>query len=337
MKKLRIVFMGTPDFARQILAALHFSSSHSIVGVYCQPDRPAGRGKKLQAPAVKIFAQEHNYAVYQPLNFKQAEDIATLRALEPDVLVVAAYGLILPQEVLDIPHIAPINVHGSLLPKYRGAAPVQRAIMDGQEQSGVCIMKMEAGLDTGPYYSSVAYDLTSPAVSNMTSEDLLFALADLGSAELIKVLDGLSIHGALPLTEQDHASSTYAKKLCKEESFINFAQSANIVHAHIRGLLPWPGAKVSLLRPEKENLECSLGLGAIGSEISNMGQFDGAVPNAGEIWRLQDGSIALATNDKWYMLGTVCPKGKKAMQAKDFANGYLAKGLGLLASVQLSM
>ena len=149
-QKMRVVFMGTPDFAATVLRHVAAWPGCEVVAAYCQPDRPAGRGHKLQPPAVKVLAQELGIPVFQPLNFKDEADRAALAALRPDALVVAAYGLILPQSVLDIPTIGPFNVHGSLLPQYRGAAPIQRAIMDGNHLTGITIMRMERGLDTGP-------------------------------------------------------------------------------------------------------------------------------------------------------------------------------------------
>ena len=149
-QKMRVVFMGTPDFAATVLRHVAAWPGCEVVAAYCQPDRPAGRGHKLQPPAVKVLAQELGIPVFQPLNFKDEADRAALAGLRPDALVVAAYGLILPQSVLDIPTIGPFNVHGSLLPQYRGAAPIQRAIMDGNHLTGITIMRMERGLDTGP-------------------------------------------------------------------------------------------------------------------------------------------------------------------------------------------
>ena len=149
-QKMRVVFMGTPDFAATVLRHVAAWPGCEVVAAYCQPDRPAGRGHKLQPPAVKVLAQELGIPVFQPLNFKDEADRAALAGLRPDALVVAAYGLILPQSVLDIPTIGPFNVHGSLLPQYRGAAPIQRAIMDGNHLTGISIMRMERGLDTGP-------------------------------------------------------------------------------------------------------------------------------------------------------------------------------------------
>ena len=149
-QKMRVVFMGTPDFAATVLRHVAAWPGCEVVAAYCQPDRPAGRGHKLQPPAVKVLAQELGIPVFQPLNFKDEADRAALAGLRPDALVVAAYGLILPQSVLEIPTIGPFNVHGSLLPQYRGAAPIQRAIMDGNHLTGITIMRMERGLDTGP-------------------------------------------------------------------------------------------------------------------------------------------------------------------------------------------
>ena len=183
-QKMRVVFMGTPDFAATVLRHVAAWPGCEVVAAYCQPDRPAGRGHKLQPPAVKVLAQELDIPVFQPLNFKDEADRAALAGLRPDALVVAAYGLILPQSVLDIPTIGPFNVHGSLLPQYRGAAPIQRAIMDGNHLTGITIMRMERGLDTGPMLLQRALGIgIDDTAATMHDE-----LADLGGRLMVEVL-----------------------------------------------------------------------------------------------------------------------------------------------------
>ena len=200
---LRIVFAGTPDFAAAHLAAL-LASRHQVVAVYSQPDRPAGRGKKLAASPVKLLAEQHQLPVYQPHTLKDAAAQAELAALQPDLVVVVAYGLLLPQAVLDIPRLGCINVHASLLPRWRGAAPIQRAIEAGDTDTGVCIMQMEAGLDTGPV-------LARSACSGNARADV-----------------------------QDNALATYAHKLGKEEARLDFARPAVALWQQIRAFNPFP-------------------------------------------------------------------------------------------------
>ncbi len=329
---LNIVFMGTPPFAAHILTQLLQSEFCKVSAVYCQPDRPAGRGKKLMPPAVKVVAQEHELPVYQPLNFKNESDVQTLAALKPDVLVVAAYGLLLPQVVLDIPRIAPINIHGSLLPLYRGAAPIQRAIMDGHLETGVAIMQMEAGLDSGPVYCSSAVP-----VGEHTADSMHDLLAQVGSDTLLEVLAQMAHGKDVPAMEQDHNAFTHAPKLRKEDGLIDFTKSAAQVHAQVRGVTSWPGAQARILRPEKDFCDIKFGPGIIGADMGDESEIslnDAIKPVAGQIWRLKSGSLAVATADKWYVLNKVRPQGKGEMDATAFANGYLQKGFGHLATVQ---
>ncbi len=331
---LRIVFMGTPPFAAQILSKLFASDFCSVVAAYCQPDRPAGRGKKLMPPAVKVLAQEQGVEVYQPLNFKNKDDIDFLRSLQPDVLVVAAYGLLLPQAVLDIPRIAPINIHGSLLPLYRGAAPIQRAIMDGHAETGVAIMRMEAGLDSGPVYCTQAVP-----VGEHTSDSMHTLLAEVGTDTLLHVLQRMAAGENVPAVEQDHSAFTHAAKLRKEDGFIDWSKTAQEVHAQIRGVTSWPAAQGRILRLEKDFCDIKLSPGHIGAYWADYGEFLGEgqkMPQMGEVWRLHDGSLAIATADKWYILHTVRPQGKGEMDALAFANGYLQKGAGKVGVMQMS-
>ncbi len=334
LSKLHVVFMGTPPFAAHILTKLIASDFCTVTAAYCQPDRPAGRGKKLMPPAVKVVAQEHNLPVYQPLNFKNQEDIDILTALKPDVLVVAAYGLLLPQAVLDIPRIAPINIHGSLLPLYRGAAPIQRAIMNGDIETGVAIMQMEAGLDSGPVYCT-----QSVPVAEHTSDSMHELLSDVGADTLLQVLYQMAQGEDVSAIVQDHSAFTHAPKLRKEEGIIDWSKPAAQVHAQIRSVTSWPAAQASILRHEKENCDVKISPGRIGADLTDSGLILGdeqKKPQIGEVWRLSDGSLAVATYDKWYLLDKVRPQGKGEMDALAFANGYLAKGFGALAQMQLT-
>lgn len=231
---LRIVFAGTPEFATEHLAAL-LGTPHQIVAVYTQPDRPAGRGQKLMPSPVKKLALEHGIEVLQPQTLRAPEAQAQLAALNADLMVVVAYGLILPQVVLDMPRLGCINSHASLLPRWRGAAPIQRAIEAGDQESGVTVMQMEAGLDTGPMLLKVA----TPITRDDTGGSLHDRLAQLGSQAVLQAVEQLAA-GTLQGQVQDDALATYAHKLNKDEARIDWQQDAQQLSQRIRAFFPWP-------------------------------------------------------------------------------------------------
>lgn len=235
-RSLRIIFMGTPDFSVAALEKL-IASSHKVVCVYSQPPRPKGRGHHLQESPVHLAAEQAGIEVRTPVNFKKDEDIAGFMALEADVAVVAAYGLILPQAILDAPVHGCLNIHASLLPRWRGAAPIQRAIMEGDDETGITIMQMEAGLDTGPMIAKKSV-LIRETTTTQSLHDMLSAL---GAKMIIDVVDTLADTGALESTVQPAEGFTYAKMLKKEEAQIDWALTAPVLHRHIRALNPWPG------------------------------------------------------------------------------------------------
>ena len=236
MNSLKIVFAGTPEFAERVMAAI-LVSRHQVIAAYTQPDRPAGRGRKLTASPVKQLALANAIPVYQPLNFKDPADVAALQALGADIMVVVAYGLLLPQVVLDAPKMGCINVHASLLPRWRGAAPIQRAIAAGDQETGVTIMQMDAGLDTGDMLLKV----TTPIGPDDTAGDLHDRLAELGASACVEALDRIAAGDITP-EPQDNALANYAHKLSKEEGLLDWQQSAQTLHNKIRGLSPWPVA-----------------------------------------------------------------------------------------------
>ncbi|MBV7563012.1 methionyl-tRNA formyltransferase [Pseudomonas sp. sia0905] len=231
---LRIVFAGTPEFAAAHLKAL-LDTPHQIVAVYTQPDRPAGRGQKLMPSPVKQLAVENAIPVLQPPSLKDAAAQAELAALKPDLLVVVAYGLILPQAVLDIPRFGCINSHASLLPRWRGAAPIQRAVQAGDAESGVTVMQMEAGLDTGPMLLKVR----TPITADDTGGSLHDRLAELGPPVVIEAIAGLA-SGTLMGEVQDDAQANYAHKLNKDEARIDWSRPADELERLIRAFNPWP-------------------------------------------------------------------------------------------------
>ncbi len=230
---MRIIFMGTPDFAVPTLAALH-DAAHEIVAVYTQPPRPAGRGKKLQPSPVQREAEIRHLEVRSPTSLKSAEEQAAFAALGADLAVVAAYGLILPQAILDAPRMGCLNVHASLLPRWRGAAPVQRAILAGDAQTGITIMQMEAGLDTGPMLATARVQVEGKTAGELTAE-----LAELGAQLMVGTLTELEMLHAVPQPED---SVTYARKIDKAESRIDWAQPAEAIERQVRAFAPAPGA-----------------------------------------------------------------------------------------------
>ena len=231
---LRVIYAGTPEFAVPALQSL-IESVHEVVAVYTQPDRPAGRGRKLQASPVKQVATEANIPVEQPENFRDESALAVLKAYDADVMVVAAYGIILPQSVLDAPRFGCLNIHGSLLPRWRGAAPIQRAILAGDTQTGVTIMQMAAGLDTG----DMLLKTQCPITATDTSASIHDTLASQGAEALAEVLSKLR-SGELAPEVQDESQTTYAAKFSKAEAEIDWQQSAEAIDLLIRAFNPWP-------------------------------------------------------------------------------------------------
>ena len=237
---LRIVFAGTPPFSAHILKML-MDASYTIVGVYTQPDRKKGRGQQLTASPVKSLAIELGIPIYQPARLKDPTEHEILKNLKPDVLVVVAYGLILPPAVLAIPTYGCINIHASNLPRWRGAAPIQRSILAGDTETGICIMQMDAGLDTGDVLNRV----TTPIYSTDTSQTLHDRLADIGATALIHTLEKLE-QGLLIPEKQDNTLSTYANKITKEEARLDWTQALKTLDCQIRGFNPWPVAYTQL-------------------------------------------------------------------------------------------
>lgn len=311
LKKLRTVFMGTPDFAAEALSILLSFEGADVVGVYSQPDRPCGRGQQCKPSAVKKVALENSIDVFQPENFKDQAAIDELAALKPDVLVVAAYGLILPQAVLDIPTIHPLNIHASLLPKYRGAAPIQRAIEAGEVVTGISIMKMEAGLDTGPVMVQRALRIGYNDHAGTIHDEL----ARLGGICICEAMARLQT-GAYDLKPQDDSLSSYAKKLSKKEGEIDWNRPAKAIHNQIRSMYPWPGAFFQWTNPDGKTIRLNVTPGEVSEE-----QAPKVEP--GTILGEMDGKLGITTADKIYLTPEVKPQGKKSMDATAFACGYM--------------
>jgi len=298
---LRLVFMGTLDFSVQVLKSL-LDAGHDICAVYSQPPRKSGRGMKLRPSPVHAFAQENGIPVLTPISFKEQEGRKIFTAFKADAAVVVAYGLLLPQAVLDAPEHGCFNVHASLLPRWRGAAPIQRAIMAGDKKSGVTIMQMEAGLDTGPMCLSAE----TPIGETTTGQDLHDDLAKIGARLMVEALSRLEA-GNLVLTPQPDDGVTYAKKINKAEARINFDQPADLVVRHIHGLSPFPGSWFEL--PGNDNPVRVKVLSAK------------AVAGAGAAGEIIDDKLTIACSD-----GTIIPlqlqrPGKGVMPLADFLNG----------------
>lgn len=306
MKPLNIIFTGTPDFAAQHLQAL-IDSPHNVIAVYTQPDKPAGRGKKLQASPVKQLAEQHQIPVYQPKSLRKPETQAELTALHADVMVVVAYGLILPQAVLDAPTYGCLNVHGSLLPRWRGAAPVQRAIWAGDKQTGVTIMQMDAGLDTGDMLHKVFCDIDLQD----TSADLYHKLAEIAPNALIEVLNHLT-DGTFTAEPQDDTQSNYAEKLSKEEAKLDWQLSAGQLERNIRAFNPWPMAYLQLTDEQGNPQTLKVYQATV---LPSVSQTPGTIISADK------NGIQIATADGVLNLLQLQPAGKKPMSAQDLLNG----------------
>ncbi len=236
MQPLKIIFAGTPAFAVTALQAL-LESPHQVIAVYTQPDRPAGRGRRLTASPVKAFALQHHLPIHQPVSLRDANEQAVIQQMQSDVMIVAAYGLILPSAILQAPRLGCINIHASLLPRWRGAAPIQRAILANDKKTGVTIMQMEKGLDTGPMLYKMEYAIQSMDTSEMIHD----RLADLGAEAILATLNQLP---HLKPEIQNEALATYADKITKEEAQLDWHFSADELARKVRAFNPWPVAFV---------------------------------------------------------------------------------------------
>ncbi len=302
---MRIVFMGTPDFAVPSLKSLH-EAGHELVLVVTQPDRPAGRGRKLTPPPVKTTALEFGLEVAQPESVNTDEFVARLRELAPDLFVVVAFGQILKQRLLDIPPLGSINVHGSLLPDYRGVAPINWAIVGGETETGVTTMYMARTVDTG----AIILKRSTPIGPEETAGELYDRLSALGG-ELIAETAELIARGEAPRAEQGTPRVGYARKLTRADGLIDWSLTARAVHDHIRGMTPWPGATTRF---------AGRMLLVMRSAVARSGEA--CAPAApGTILSLDDG-IEIAVGDGSVRLTEVKPEGKRAMAADEFARGY---------------
>jgi len=303
---LKVVFAGTPDFAAAHLQAL-IDSQHHICGVYSQPDRPSGRGRKLTASPVKQLALDNGLLVCQPETLKTADARQMLRSFEADVLVVVAYGIILPAEILAIPRLGCINVHASLLPRWRGAAPIQRAIEAGDEETGVTIMQMDEGLDTG----DMLFTSRTAIAENDTSETLFQKLMQSGAVALTEALDKLS-KGELKAVAQDERHSCYARKLSKQEAAIDWSQTASQLARKIRAFYPWPGCYVSLDQ-QKMKIDAVVDTSEDGSDANTA---------TGTIISADEKGLRVACSEGSLLIRSLQMPGKKMTVVSALLNAY---------------
>ena len=309
MQSLRIAFAGTPQFALPALRAL-LASRHQVVGVLTQPDRPAGRGRELRAPPIKLLATEHGLPVAQPATLKTAEGRAALHGWAPELMVVVAYGLILPKPVLMLPRMGCLNIHGSLLPRWRGAAPIQRAVLAGDAETGISIMQLDEGLDTGP----VLLERRRPIGLHDTAGDLHDALSELGAAALLEAIDGL-VTGELLPRAQPAEGVTHAAKIEKSEARIDWSVTATQIDRRIRAFNPWPVAETRL---------AGEGLRLLRSSVADA-QAREAAP--GTVLGLADDGLRVACGAGVIAISELQRAGKRPVSARDFANAVRLAGL----------
>lgn len=301
---MRILYMGTPDFA--VPPFQKMVENFEVVGVVTQPDKPKGRHMTLTPPSVKVAALEKNILVFQPTSLKDGSFQETLDLLKPDVIVVVAYGKILPKYILDYPKYGCINLHGSILPKYRGAAPMQRALIDGEKETGVTTMYMAEGLDTGDMLEVA----TTPITEDDNFETIHDRLSEIGSSLLVSTLKKLE-HGELIPQKQDDTLATYAAKIENSDCRIDFSQSAYTVFNLVRGLSPFPLAYCKHNGKMLKIIDC---------RVMNDGkQYLSA--KCGEVVSLDKGCIAVKCNEGILSIRSVLPEGKSRMKASDYING----------------
>lgn len=320
---MRVVFMGTPDFAVGALEAL-IEAGHQVTAVVTQPDKPKGRGKELQMTPVKVCAQKHGIPVFQPVKIKEPEAVETLRSYQADIFVVAAFGQILPEEILSMPRYGCVNIHASLLPKYRGAGPIQWAIINGEKITGVTIMRMDKGLDTGDMLFKTEVEIAP----RETADTLHDKLAEAGARLIVEALAKIEAGDVTPVKQND-ADSCYAKMLNKSMGKIDWQMEAEKLDCLIRGLISWPGASAvyrgkTLKIWEEEAVSEQELMTWEGLPGQREGTFAGNA-QPGTVIRVEKDAFFVQTGKGALKILAVQPEGKKRMAVKDFLLGYPMK------------
>lgn len=310
---MRILFMGTPDFAATILDRL-IKEEHEIIGVVTQPDKQKGRGKEVSYSAVKEVALSHNLPIYQPIKVRDPEFLEKLKELNPEVIIVAAFGQILPKALLEIPQFGCINVHASLLPKYRGAAPIQYSILEGEQETGITIMYMDVGIDTG----DMILQEKLPIEKEETGGSLFDKMAELGAELMVKALISLKA-GSAVRTPQNNEEATYVKIIDKQMGRIDFAQSATKIERMIRALNPWPSAFTSL-----EGKSLKIWLAKVESFEDNK-ELQAETMMPGEIIEIRKDALVVRSGDELLVIKELQLEGKKRMTTEAFLRGYQLK------------
>ena len=311
---MKIVFMGTPDFASGALEAL-IAAGHEITAVYTQPDKPKGRGKEVQMTPVKVVALEHGIPVYQPRRIREAAEVEVLRQIPADIFVVAAFGQILSQEILDMPKFGCVNIHASLLPKYRGAAPIQWAVIDGEEKTGITIQQMNAGIDTGDILYTKEYVLDPKE----TGASLFDKLMVLGAEAIVEALPLIEAGKITPIP-QNEAEATHAAKLTKQLGEIDFSKSAVELERLVRGLNSWPSAYTFFRGKQLKIWEAEVVEN--GTETTEEAGRHASTVTPGTVVAVDRQSITVATGNGGLQILELQIEGKKRMACKDFLLGY---------------
>lgn len=302
MKETRIVFFGTPEFALQTLDSLH--KSFTVAAVVTQPDRPSGRGKKMLPSPVKLRAQALGIPLFQPTRIRTAEFAAWLQSMSPDFLVTAAYGKILPAQILAVPRISPLNVHASLLPRWRGAAPIHRAVLAGDCESGITIIQMDEGMDTG----EIILQGSVPIGYDETTGDLHDKLTDLGAKLIVEAVTAI-LAGTAKKVVQDDSLATLAPPLTREEEILDWCAKTSVIHNQVRGMNPWPGV-YTWFKGERLKIWA-------GRPVHSTGA------NCGQVLATGKEGIFVCTGDGVYCISLLQPPGKKIMDAAVFLRGNL--------------
>lgn len=313
---MRVVFMGTPDFSVGTLEALA-AAGHEIVGVVTQPDKQKGRGKQLQATPVKEAALRLGLPVWQPAKVRDPEFLEILRQLAPEVIVVAAFGQLIPQAILDLPRYGCVNVHASLLPAYRGAAPIQWAVINGEKESGVTIMQMDAGLDTGDMLAKTVV----PLAPDETGGSLFDKLSSAGAKLLVETLDGLEQGTVVPEKQPEESTTEYARMIKKADGRIDWSRPAAQIERLVRGLDPWPSAFTTLDGKTVKIWKAQV-MALIGGGLFDALPGQDPKKHAGEIWAADESGIHVRAGDGILVVQELQLEGKKRMAAREFLRGH---------------